>query len=663
MRKLMPLTLALCLSAAFAAERGEMPILTAEQVPVQCEQAIAAMKAEAASIEQLPLAQADVANVLVPWNKSMGTISEFAGWGDLMANVHPDDKVRAAQEACGLKISEAISKVLQSSALYARFKAVKPADAIDAETLKGIKIDFEDKGVNLPKPKREQMSRLQVRLDKLEQDFARNIRENKTKLAFSEAALKGVPADTLKNFKRDDKGNYLVGFDYPEYLPVMENAENAETRHKLYMGFQTRGGANNLAILQEVVNLRKQLATLLSYPSYATWATHNAMVGKPLVVTQFLSQVKNKVTEVEKRDLAELAAEKAAFTGLKEAKLERWDQLFYEKRVERNRFKLEQAAVRAQFPTEPTINWMMAVTSRLYGVEFRLNAKLPVWHADVKGYDVYDKASGEYLSSFYLDLFPRDGKYKHAAAFPVRAVSTQLGITPVSTLVTNFNRDGFDQEELATLFHEFGHVMHGVLSRTRYSLNAGTATKRDFVEAPSQMYEEWSRNPSSMALWNEVCPSCKPIDMTLVEKMNEARHFGQGVLYARQWLYAAYDMTLAGPIPQDPLKLWQKMEAATPLGHVAGTQFPGTFGHIVGGYAAGYYGYMWSEVLALDMRSAFGTDLMSTEVGMRFRKTILENGSQIPEMDLVRRFLGREPNSEAFFREITGQQTTGTTAP
>lgn len=663
MRNFMPLTLALCLSAAFAAERGEMPIVSAEQVPAQCDKAIADMRADAAAIEKLPLAQADVASVLVPWSKSMGTIGEFASWGDLMANVHPDDKVRAAQEACGLKVSEAISKVLQSSALYARFKAVKPADAIDAETLKGVEMDFENKGVNLPKAKREQMSKLQVRLDKLEQDFARNIRENKTKLTFSEAELKGVPVDTLKNFKRDAQGNYLVGFDYPEYLPVMENAEDAETRHKLYLGFMMRGGPTNLAILQEVVNVRKQLATLLRYPSYAAWATHNAMVGKPQVVTQFLAQVKAKVTEVEKRDLAELAAEKSAFTGTKNATLNRWDQLFYQKRVERNRYKLEQAAVRAQFPTEPTVNWMMAVTSRLYGVEFRPNPKLPVWHADVKGYDVFDKASGEYLSSFFMDLFPRDGKYKHAAAFSGRPASTLLGITPTSSLVTNFNRDGFDQEELATLFHEFGHIMHGVLSRTRYSLNAGTATKRDFVEAPSQMYEEWSRNPATMALWNEVCPTCQPIDMTLVAKMNEVRHFGQGLQYARQWLYASFDMTLAGPIPQDPLKLWQKMEAATPLGYVAGTQFPGTFGHIVGGYAAGYYGYMWSEVLALDMRSAFGKQLMNTDVGMRFRKTILENGSQIPEMELVRRFLGREPNSDAFFREITGQQTTETTAP
>lgn len=659
MRKLTPLALAFCLSSAFAAERGEVRIAAAADVPALCDQAIAKLNAEVAAIEKLPLSQANVANVLAPWSKSSGDLVEFWWGGGLIANVHPDEKLRQAEESCDLKISSETNRILQSSALYARFKAVKPADAIDAETLKGVLAEFEDKGVNLPPAKRKQAAGLFKRLDKLQQDFARNVRENKQKLAFSAEQLKGVSAEVLAGFKRDDKGNYLVGFDYPEYIPVMETAESGETRRQMQYAYQRRGGAKNLAILHEVVQIRKQLATLMGYPSYAAWATRNNMVGKPEVVLDFLAKVKDQVTEVEKRELAELLADKIAFTGDAKAKLERWDQMFYERRLQKAKFQVDQDAVRAQFPSAPTVEWMMAVTSRLYDVEFRANAKLPVWHEDVKGYDVFDKASGQYLSSFYMDLYPRDGKYKHAAAFTVRQASTLAGTTPVSALVTNFNRKGFDQDELETLYHEFGHIMHGVLSRTRYALNAGTNTKRDFVEAPSQMFEEWARNPASLALWNEVCPSCQPIDMKLVEKMNAARQFGQGTKYARQWLYAAYDMALAGPVPQKPLALWQKMEAATPLGYVKGTEFPGAFGHIVGGYAAGYYGYMWSEVLALDMRSAFKGNVMDPAVGMRFRKTVLENGSQIPEMDLVRQFLGREPNSDAFFREITGQNGAG----
>ncbi|MGQ5523183.1 M3 family metallopeptidase [Chitinimonas sp. PSY-7] len=655
MKKLSLLVLAALSSAAWAGERGEIRISAAADIPNLCTQAIAKLNTDVTALEKLPLNEVSVQTVLAPWSKTAGEFAEFSWGGGMIANVHPDEKVRQAEEACELKASAELNRIMQSSALYARFKAVKPADVIDAETLKQVLAEFEDKGVNLPPAKRKQAAKLFSRLDKLQQDFARNVRENKQKLSFTAEELKGVSADALASFKRDDKGNYLVGFDYPEYLPVIEGAERGETRERMQYAYTRRGGSKNLAILQEVVQIRKQLATLLGYPSYAAWATRNNMVGKPQVVLDFLAKVKDQVGSVEKRELAELTAEKVAFTGDPKAKLERWDQMFYERRLQKAKYLVDQDMVRAQFPSAPTVDWMMAVTSRLYNVEFRPNAKLPVWHEDVKGYDVYDKANGEYLSSFYMDLYPRDGKYKHAAAFSVRQASALAGTTPVSVLVTNFNRKGFDQEELETLFHEFGHIMHGVLSRTRYSLNAGTNTKRDFVEAPSQMYEEWARNPASLALWNEVCSSCQPIDMALIEKMNAARLFGQGTKYARQWLYAAYDMALAGPIPQKPQALWQRMEGATALGYVKGTEFPGAFGHIVGGYAAGYYGYMWSEVLALDMRSAFGSNVMSPEVGMRFRQTVLQNGSQIPEMDLVRQFLGREPNSDAFFREITGR--------
>jgi thimet oligopeptidase len=654
--KLAPYTLALALMApALANAPGVIPQWSAADVPKQCDAAIAAIERAAEAIEQVALSAASTETVLRPWNRAMIELGDFWGATYLLSQTHPDAAVRAANEACELRLSDVSNRLGQRTTLYARFKAVKPADGIDGEALRSILDEFEHKGVNLPPAKRKRAAAIFARLDKLGQDFDRNVRENKTRLPFTEAQLKGVPEAVLKDFKRDAEGRYLVGFDYPEYIPVMENAEDESTRRQLYIGFQSRGGKQNLAILQEVVNLRKQLATLMGYPSFAAWATRDRMAGSPKAVHDFLDQVKAAVTAGEAKDLAALRAEKATFTGQANATLNRWDVAFYETRLKRQRYSIDQREVRAAFPTLPTVDWMMAVTSRLYGLRFEPNAKLPVWHADVKGYDVFDAASGAYLSSFYLDLFPREGKYKHAAAFPIKAASTLEGHTPVAALVTNFNREGFDQEELDTLYHEFGHIMHGVLSRTRYSFNAGTSVKRDFVEAPSQMYEAWARDAASLKLWDEVCVGCKPIDPKLIERMNAARQFGRGTLYARQWLYAAYDMALHGPVPQSPQKLWAKMEGATALGHVKGTEFPGAFGHIVGGYAAGYYGYMWSEVLALDMRSAFGSNLMDPTVGMRFRKTILENGSQIPEADLVEQFLGRKPSSEAFFREITGQ--------
>ncbi len=317
-------------------------------------------------------------------------------------------------------------------------------------------------------------------------------------------------------------------------------------------------------------------------------------------------------------------------------------------------FCREEAEVRKQFPTQGSVDWLLLVSSRLYGLTFKANAKLPVWHPEVKAYDVYEADGKTYIGSFYMDLFPRDDKYGHAAAWGVRGVSTQLGAKPVSVLVTNFDKGGLSSDELETLFHEFGHVLHGVLSKTRYSFHAGTNVKRDFVEAPSQMFEEWTRRPEVTRLLTEACASCKPVDAALIAKIKAANNYGAGIQYARQRLYASYDMSLVGKDYQAPLASWQALEGATPLGYVPATLFPAGFGHLAGGYAAGYYGYMWSEVMALDMQSAYGNNFMDAKVGAKYRSLILEKGGEVNPMTLVTQFLGRAPNSDAFFAQITG---------
>jgi len=244
----------------------------------------------------------------------------------------------------------------------------------------------------------------------------------------------------------------------------------------------------------------------------------------------------------------------------------------------------------------------------------------------------------------------------HAAAFGVRSVSLLAGRTPLSVLVTNFNTDGLNHREVETFLHEFGHALHGVLSRTRYASQGGTSVERDFVEAPSQMYEEWGRKLEPLRLLRRYCTGCPEIDEALVKRLHAARSFGRGILYGRQHLYAAYDMALFGEREADPMQTWIRMEGETPAGYVPGTQFPGTFGHLVGGYGAGYYGYMWSEVIALDMLSRFGRNLMNPAVGRRFRELILARGGEEPAKVMVREFLGRDPSPEAFFEEITGQR-------
>jgi len=223
-------------------------------------------------------------------------------------------------------------------------------------------------------------------------------------------------------------------------------------------------------------------------------------------------------------------------------------------------------------------------------------------------------------------------------------------------LVTNFNPQGLDHDELETMLHEFGHVLHGVLSTTRYIDQAGTSVKRDFVEAPSQMFEEWARRPETLAVFAEVCPDCPRLSAEQLQQLDRARKFGRAMRYSRQWQYASYDMRLHTGAPRPALDTWVALEKSMPLGYVEGTLFPAAFGHLMGGYAAGYYGYLWSEVMALDMLSAFQGKLMDPATGRRYRELILSRGGEVAPLAMVEAFLGRKPSTDAFFAEITGKR-------
>ena len=640
---------------AVAETRGVIAQPTATEIPKRCQQSVAQARARIDKIKKLPMRQVNVKTVLHAWNDLDTGLQDIGGPIGLLSETSPDPAVRKAAEACDLVLSALPNEYLQSEALFQRVKALHTTDPIDVMARQSILDDFEERGVSLTAAKRARAKAIFERMDKLSQDFSRNVRDVTTKLAFSEEALKGALPAALTKRTRDAQGHYVFGLDYPEYDAIMNNVEVESTRKAFWTAFQQRGGTDNLALLTEAVKLRLELAQLMGETSYADWAIKRKMAGSADAVNRFLGDVQDRVEALERKELDELRGEKVAFTGDKDAVLKRWDVAFFQQRLKKARYSVDQSEVRAQFPTDPTIAWMMQVTSTLYGVQFKPNTAVPVWQTDVRAYDVFDTASGQYLSSFYLDLFPRDGKYKHAAAFPVRGVSVLAGRTPVSVLVTNFNREGFDQNELETLFHEFGHIMHGVLSRTRYVLNAGTGVKRDFVEAPSQMYEEWSRRPEALALFVQVCPTCKPIDHQLIERINASRAFGKGLFYARQRLYSAWDMAIHTPVVVDPMKTWAAMEGKTPLGFVDGTLVPAGFGHVMGGYQAGYYGYMWSEVMALDMRSTFGANVMDTAVGSRYRKLILESGGERPPAALVEAFLQRKPSADAFFREVSGK--------
>jgi thimet oligopeptidase len=579
-------------------------------------------------------------------------LEDLAGPIYLLSNVHPDKAVRDATEACELRWQDFSSTLAQNEKLYRAARKVKPRDAIDREFLKTTLDGFVDAGVSLPPRQRKRAKAIQDRINELGQQFDKNIRDENAKLTFTEAELKGVPEGVLQAAPRDAEGRVVLGLDYPIYVPLMQGAVDPQVRERMWRAKTNEGGEANLKLLAEIGQLRKEYATLFGAASYADFTLRRRMALNAANATRFLDEVRTAVSAREQRELDELREAKARELGLplEGVKLDRWDIAYYTERVRRERYSVDQEAFRPYFPPQESLALVMRLIEKMMGVKYTRVDGAGLWHADAQAYAVSDALSGKALATLYVDLYPREGKYNHAAVWPIRSGSLRLRRAPQAALVVNFDRKGLTLDEMETLLHEFGHAVHDNLSATRHS--SQTSVLRDFVEAPSQMLEQWVYDRHVLGVMREVCPACKPVPDELLAKAVVAERYGKGVQYARQQLQASFDLGMHGPDAPEPMALWARMEGATLLGHVPGTMFPAGFSHVATSYGAGYYGYLWSEVVAADLRTAFGDDKLSATVGKRYRNTVLANGGQVPPQDLVRRFLGRDSNNKAFFDDL-----------
>jgi len=632
-------------SYAFPAYRN------AAQVDTACKALLAGARADEKRLQALPPSGATT--LLVELDGMVRSYEDTMGPLSLLNAVHPDKAVRDAADACDLGYQTFRNSFLQNAKIYALLKQVKPADPIDERLLRDTLDAFEDAGVALSRDKQARAKRLGNEITRLGQLFDRRIRDDKTRVAFAAAELDGVPAEALKDRQRDAEGRYLFGLDYPSYDAVIENAKRGETRERMWRAFQGLGGSANLKTLQQLGQLRRAYAQLFGLESYADFSMRRRMAQNAATAQAFLGTVKDAVAQRELADIGMLREAKAR--DLKQdvaaTTVNRWDVTYYTLSERRNRFQLDTEEFRTYFPPQASLDFVFRVAGQLFGVQFE-PLKQPLWHPDAQSFEVRDVASGKVIGSFFVDLYPREGKYNHAAVWSFRNASTLVQRTPAAGLVVNFNRKGLNIDELETLLHEFGHAMHALLSNTRHASQGGTNVQLDFVEAPSQMLEDWVYDSRVLALFKEVCPACKPAPDDLVARASKARDFAKGIAVARQHLYASYDLALYAKDAPEPLATWQRMEGATPLGHVKGSIFPAGFSHIATGYASGYYGYLWSLVLAEDLRTAFAADKLSRETGLRYREQVLSQGGQVAPAELMRRFLGRDTNSDAFFKSL-----------
>lgn len=599
-----------------------------------------------------------VDNTLGPYNELLMNLANSAATAGLFSEVHPEEAIRDAARDCEQETSKFATELGLHQELYAAIKAVDVAKA-DAETKRFVMQtlrDYRRSGIELPQAQRDRLKEIDEELTKLGQQFSKNIAEDVRAIELSPNELAGLPADFIASHKPGANGKVKITTDYPDYNPFITYAENDAARAKLYVLFRSRGDAGNEGLLQSILTLRAEKAKLLGYATWADYITEDKMIKSSKAAGDFIAKVWKLAEPRAKKDYAELLAQLQKHQTDAKA-VGDWQKAWLENEVKKDKYQVDGSEVRNYFVFDTVLQGLLAITSTIYDIQYVPVAasEAQPWHASVKVYDVMrGKAK---LGRIFLDLHPRDGKYKHAAQFTYRdGVKDQQ--LPEGVLVCNFPDPATSQgpalmehDDVVTMFHEFGHLMHHILGgHHRWIRHAGVATEWDFVEAPSQMFEEWAWNYDTLARFAKHHQTGEVIPKTLVEKMVRADKFGLGTQTVQQMFYAAISLEFHRTEPQklDQLATVKALQTKyTPFAYVDGTKFHASFGHLVG-YSAMYYTYMWSKVIAKDLLSPFNKGLMDTKTTHAYRDKILAAGGTNDAAVLVKNFLGREYNFKAF---------------
>ncbi|MDQ6685837.1 MAG: M3 family metallopeptidase, partial [Pseudomonadota bacterium] len=395
---------------------------SASALVAACDSGLSEAKARVAALEKRRID----GHWLAAYDALNAYVEDGSGPLSLLENVHPDKPIRDAAQACGLRWADFGSTLGQNEVLYRAARSLKPTSAIDREFRKQLLEGFEDAGVALPADKRARAKQVNDRIVDLGQQFDARIRDAGIKVAFAADELAGVADTVWKDKPRDDQGRYLLGLDYPTYLPVLERADRAATRERMWRAKQNEGGDANLKLLGELGQLRREYAQLFGLKSFAEFQLRRRMTESPAHTQAFLSSVKAAVTERETRDIDELRAAKAAQLGtpLASTRLDRWDISYYTERVRKQRYSIDQEAFRPYFPPQESLRFVMRIAEKMLGVRYtRIDNAPGLWHPDVQAYAISDARSGKPLSTLYVDLYPREGKYNHAAVWGIRGGS------------------------------------------------------------------------------------------------------------------------------------------------------------------------------------------------------------------------------------------------
>lgn len=595
------------------------------------------------------------------------------------------EALREAHDACLPLLSEFQTYVGQHEGLYQAYLALSQSDdfpllsGAQRKEIQNTLRDFRLSGIGLPAEAQQRYGEIQARLSELASRFSNNVLDATQgwhKLVADEAELAGLP-DSVRAAARQmaelkGKEGWLFTLDIPSYLPVMMYADNRELRAEMYEAFTTRasdqgpnaGKWDNSAIMSELLTLRRELAQLLGFANYAELSLATKMADKTEQVVSFLTDLAAKSLPQGKAELEEIRTFAAEQHG--QSELAAWDLAYYAEKLKQHKFSISDEQLRPYFPASKVVKGLFEVVKRVFGMKVRERLGIDTWHPDVRFYDIFD-ADDELRGSFYLDLYAREHKQGGAwmdVCLGRRYRQDGSLQKPVAYLTCNFNGpvDGkpalFTHNEVVTLFHEFGHGIHHMLTRIDVAGVAGiNGVAWDAVELPSQFLENWCWESEALAFISGHYETGEPLPSDLLEKMLTARNFQAAMQMLRQLEFALFDFRLhqefdpANPA-QLPALLDEVRSQVAVMTPPAFNRFQHSFSHIfAGGYAAGYYSYKWAEVLSADAFSRFEEEgIFNPATGQSFLKNILEKGGSKEPMELFRAFRGREPKVDALLR-------------
>ncbi|TMW55155.1 hypothetical protein Poli38472_013917 [Pythium oligandrum] len=559
-----------------------------------------------------------------------------------------------------------VYKVIRMFSLTPEFQSLT---AVKQRFVNRVVQDFERNGLQLSEDKQKQVQEAKQRLSKLGIQYHQNLTEETTEVFFGLDELKGLSDDFIAGLEKGEDGKFKIALSYPTVFPILNTCTVPSTRKAVEVAFNRRCIDKNVAILEEMLELRHQVALTLGYENHAAYVLEQRMAGKPSTVTKFLSDLDNKLVPLAKKELdvlLKLKEEDSELHDIKfDGKINMWDFRYYMDQYVKKYCSIDAEKMREYFPLEHVTNELLAMYQEILGLKFTEISEPHVWHKEVRMFAVHDTRKGHegrLVGHFYLDLFPRQGKYGHAACFTLQQScvnSEGRRHLPAAAMVANFNAPTktkpslLSHSEVVTYFHEFGHVMHCICSEAAIPRFAGTRVERDFVEAPSQMLENWCWEKSPLQRLSSHYLTKEKLSDALIDRLISTKNANTGLLNKRQLLFATFDQQIHSKAKSDTAKVLKQLQSEIMLIDMTpGTNFAASFGHLAGGYDAQYYGYMWSEVFSMDMFvSRFKKEgLMNPKTGLAYRELILARGGSVDATQMLKSFLGREPNQNAFLK-------------